>query len=135
MESVIYLADVSHIPEDAWAIMKPSSDEAPLPVFILDCLRIEPHLSHIGLLDSISIARRMKATRTYLTGFGHEMTFEDWTAVGHVVEGAAVEKTALTLDGKKAVDLVPPGDPIWLRPSVDGLRVFISDTGEVWDSE
>lgn len=131
---MIYLSDVSHIPEDIWAYLKRSDVDVP-PVFVLDCLRLQPHTSHLGIADSVEIARRMGAQRTYLTGFGHEVSHDEYVTITEQVGGKRKTKTQLTTMEKSGLALIAEGEPIWMRPAFDGLRVFVSDQGKVKDEE
>ncbi|KII93635.1 hypothetical protein PLICRDRAFT_35866 [Plicaturopsis crispa FD-325 SS-3] len=131
---LVYISDVSHIPDDTWSLLEqPRPDEGPLPVFVLDCLRLHPHTSHLGFGDSVKTARRLAAQRTYLTGFGHEVSHDEYVRIGEAVGGADVESTSLTKVEAKGVSLIGEGQPLWLRPAHDGLRIFISEDGRVRD--
>jgi phosphoribosyl 1,2-cyclic phosphodiesterase len=81
--SVVYLADVSHIPDDAWSLLE-HHWTSPLPVFVCDCLRLYAHTSHFGLGEAIAASRRIGAIRTYLTGFGHEVSHDEYVTFGEV---------------------------------------------------
>lgn len=136
---VVYLSDTSYIPEDVWALFNRSSDDDARtpgpPVFVLDCLRLKPHTSHLGLAQSIEIARRMGAERTYLTGFGHEVSHDEYVTITEAVSGVNETKpqAVLTAVEKEGLAMVPKGDPVWVRPAFDGLRVFVSDDLKVYD--
>ncbi|HEY1064626.1 MAG TPA: MBL fold metallo-hydrolase [Pirellulales bacterium] len=56
-----YCTDVQHIPEETFAKLQG------LEVFILDCLRVDPHPSHMHLELAIETAKRVGAKRTYFT--------------------------------------------------------------------
>ncbi|KIP06930.1 hypothetical protein PHLGIDRAFT_90261 [Phlebiopsis gigantea 11061_1 CR5-6] len=140
--TITYLSDVSHIPEDIWSLFGRAGNEAQdavavvPPVFILDCLRLEPHTSHLGVAEAVAVARRMGAKRTYLTGFGHEVSHEEYVTVTETLEGGKVKPAhKLTLTERAALALVPAGEPLWLRPAFDGLRLFVSEEKEVIDEE
>ncbi|GJE87715.1 MBL fold metallo-hydrolase [Phanerochaete sordida] len=136
-DSVVYLSDVSHIPEDVWAMFGRGQagdrSQAVPPVFVLDCLRLQPHTSHLGIAEAITVARRMGAARTYLTGFGHEVSHEEYVSVCEAVGGKAPADAQLTPTVREALDLVPPGETLWVRPAYDGLRVFVSGEKTVRD--
>ncbi|KAF8334085.1 uncharacterized protein EI90DRAFT_3015134 [Cantharellus anzutake] len=51
----------------------------------LDCLRTSPHSSHFGLLQALLTAHRLRPPRTYLVGFGHELTHAEWTLIGETL--------------------------------------------------
>ena len=124
------MGDVSHIPEDTWTHLL----SAPRSVVVLDCLRPEFYVSHFGLGEAVEAARRLKPTRTYLTGLGHEITFDEYTRVGRILEGATEEREGdLTVGEQECLSMVKDGEGLWLRPAHDGLRVWISNDGEVRD--
>jgi phosphoribosyl 1,2-cyclic phosphodiesterase len=136
-DAVVYLSDVSHIPEDIWAMFgraKGADQTQPVPpVFVLDCLRLQPHTSHLGVAESVAVARRMGAQRTYLTGFGHEVSHDEYVTVSESVGGKTKAEAELTPTEKEALSLISPGEPIWVRPAFDGLRVFVSSDKQVRD--
>ena len=137
---MVYLSDVSHIPEDIWALFNRPADGSQQssvpPVFVLDCLRLKPHTSHLGLAQSIEIARRMGAERTYLTGFGHEVSHEEYVTITEAVSGGNIKYHAqLTAVEKQGLEMIPEGRATWVRPAFDGLRVFVSEDLKVRDEE
>lgn len=138
-DAIVYLSDVSHIPEDVWSLFHRGADDDPKspvpPVLILDCLRLNPHTSHLGIAQSIEIARRMGAARTYLTGFGHEVSHDEYVTITEAVGGKVKPKALLTAVEKEGVDLIPEGESIWMRPAYDGLRIFVSEDFEAGDEE
>lgn len=124
-----YISDASHIPDHIWPILEPrrteDGQETRLPVFILDCLRLKPHTSHLGLEQAISAARRVNARRTYLTGFSHEVTHEEYVRLGEIVGGAEYEGGTLTDNERAGSKLLGEGDKLWMRPAHDGLRISV----------
>ena len=119
---LVYASDVSHIPEDTWAILEGS----PIKVFVLDCLRLCAHASHMGLSESMAAARRLRASRTYFTGFNHEIGHDEHITIGRFVGREINAETAdLTATERTGISLVGEGPPIWVRPAHDGLRVFV----------
>jgi len=102
-------------------------------VAIVDCLRPDAHISHYGIKEAVNIARRINAQRTYLTGFAHEVSHDEYVTIGEFVGGKLAEN--LTVKEKYAIDLVDEGENIWLRPSHDGLRVEVTEEGVVMDNE
>lgn len=134
-DSLVYLSDVSHIPEDVWGFLKGDETTGSVPpVFVLDCLRLQPHTSHLGLAESITIARQMGAQRTYLTGFGHEVSHDEYVTFCEAASGK-VKKVGLTSTEKVGLPLVGEGKRVWVRPAYDGLRVFVSDKKVARDEE
>lgn len=86
-----YVSDISFMPESAWETLgkfcsltpksptaeegtnslslAKSSDKKPrIQALIIDCLRIESHMSHFGFPQAIEVARRIGAPRNYLVG-------------------------------------------------------------------
>jgi len=131
-EAVVYLADVSHIPDDSWPIIESSPET--LPVFILDCLNIQAHVSHFGWAEAITTARRVAAQRTYLVGFCHKLSHDECVTLGEALGGKEIaDTTELTVKQQEGLALIEEGEKVWLRPAHDGLRVFISEDGGVRD--
>ncbi|THH11772.1 hypothetical protein EW145_g440 [Phellinidium pouzarii] len=127
-DAMVYISDVSYIPEDTWSmLLAPNTlnEQKHSPtVFVLDCLRIEPHASHFGLKQAMEAVRRLGASRSYLVGFTHDMTHDDYTeifqSVGEVKGGASTDIV------RRAMDIAGDGEPQWVRPAYDGLRLLIS---------
>ncbi|KAG6844279.1 hypothetical protein H0H87_008228 [Tephrocybe sp. NHM501043] len=131
---LVYMSDVSHIPDDKWPIIESRRpDNLPLPVLVVDCLRLRPHTSHFGLENAIDTARRAGASRTYLTGFGHEVAHDEYVTLGEAVGGKTFAGETLTDTVKTGLEIIREGENTWVRPSHDGLRVFIEADGRVND--
>lgn len=149
-DSVVYLSDVSFIPDDS--VLKSASGI--LPVIILDCLTLKSHTSHFGLVDALDTALGVAAQRTYLTGFGHRVSHDEYVTLGEMIQRGsgtlttdASQQTARVQDGLELIKqyftglslphqqaLIDTGAKgIWLRPAHDGLRVCISPEGVVRD--
>ncbi|KAF9480604.1 hypothetical protein BDN70DRAFT_856608 [Pholiota conissans] len=124
---LIYISDASHIPEESWDIISPKASGNHVPVCVLDCLQLKPHASHFHFAKSVSVARRIRATRTYLTGFCHAATHEEYVALGEVVGGAIRDKQEMLAMEQNGFCSVEKGDSIWIRPAHDGLRVTVND--------
>ncbi|KAN0124941.1 Beta-lactamase-like protein [Russula decolorans] len=134
-DSVIYLSDVSRISEESWAVLNQPSRSDPshqYAVAIVDCLRPLAHISHYGIREAVNVARRINAQRTYLTGFAHEVSHDEYVTVGKYVGGKAVDNP--TVKEKYCIDMIDEGRRIWLRPSHDGLRFEVSRSGIVRDN-
>lgn len=136
-DCVTYISDVSHIPEDVWDFIQPKANghggaNVP-PVFVLDCLRPKPHTSHLGINESVQYARRMGAQRTYLTGFGHEVSHEEYKRVLEAVGGKEIPVTERSASEEKCLEFIQEGKELWVRPAFDGLRVFVNGDGEAKD--
>lgn len=134
-DSVIYLSDVSWISEESWAVLNQPSKSDPshqYAVAIVDCLRPLAHISHYGIREAVNVARRINAQRTYLTGFAHEVSHDEYVTVGEYVGGKAADNP--TVKEKYCIDMIDEGRCIWLRPSHDGLRFEVSRSGIVRDN-
>ncbi|EJF66422.1 hypothetical protein DICSQDRAFT_130703 [Dichomitus squalens LYAD-421 SS1] len=129
--AVTYISDCSKIPDDVLADLLSS----PIPVLVLDCLRLKAHLSHLSLAQAVEYARQLRAQRTYLLGFSHEVSHEEYEVMLRAVGGHRVPKNRMTemvTAGLDTLDL--GGEKIWIRPAFDGLQVFVSDKGEARDT-
>jgi len=69
-----YLTDVSAIPQQSLLLLQG------LEVLLLDCLRYQPHHTHINLEQSLEYAGRIKAANTYLIHMTHEMEYAELSA-------------------------------------------------------
>jgi hypothetical protein len=131
---IIYMADVSYIPDDAWPII----NAHPLALCALDCLQLTTHSSHMALDESVAAARRINASRTYLLGFSHRVSHEEYLTIADFAGlesevRASRDRVNLTEVEKTGVDMLGDGAPIWLRPAHDGLRAWINPQGQVRD--
>ena len=72
--NVAYLTDVSHIPEETYALLDG------LDVLMLDCLRPVPHPTHFGVGQAIEAATRIGARRTVFIHMTHELEFHALSA-------------------------------------------------------
>jgi hypothetical protein len=134
-EDIIYISDASYIPDKVWPLLTPSKGSPRIPVCVLDCLQLKPHVSHLHLAESISVARRIGAQKTYLTGFCHEMTHDQYVNVASTLEVHSAQghrPTFSTLE-REALATIAAGDPLWVRPAHDGLRVFVHSDGTARD--
>jgi len=68
--NMAYLTDISEIPESSLALLQG------LDVLLLDCLRYQPHHTHINLEQSLKYAGLIKAKNSYLIHMTHEMEYE-----------------------------------------------------------
>ncbi|QRW11698.1 beta-lactamase superfamily protein [Ceratobasidium sp. AG-Ba] len=124
---IVYMSDVSFIPDAAWKIIDQISADrkTPLPVLVVDCLGLEPHTSHFSLCQSIEAARRVASLRTYLTGIDHGVSHELYVDIterlGDFVSGRPSPQSPDIDTGL----LARKGDPIWIRPAHDGLKLII----------
>ncbi|KAJ6519417.1 beta-lactamase-like protein [Mycena sanguinolenta] len=130
-EDLVYISDCGAIPDDAWSALFPASGRQ-LPVCILDCLELRTHPSHFGLEQSVEAARKIGAKRTYLLGFSHKLAHDEYVKIGKVIGGAAVPMD-LTENEANGMELIGKGDPIWVRPAHDGLKIEIFPDQKVTD--
>lgn len=68
--NIAYLTDVSEIPEASFDLLRE------LDILLLDCLRHQPHPTHINLEQSIAYANQIKAKNTYMIHMTHELEFD-----------------------------------------------------------
>jgi hypothetical protein len=133
-DAIVYMSDVSHIPEDTWSLLEHQSRSGLLPVFVCDCLRLHAHASHMGLGEAIATSRRLGASRTYLVGFGHDVSHDEYVVIGEVAGGHHKrELDSMSVMERRGTDLIEDGKPLWIRPAHDGLRVFVSKEDAVRD--
>tara|TARA_B100000787_G_scaffold147338_1_gene118256 strand:+ start:1027 stop:1797 length:771 start_codon:yes stop_codon:yes gene_type:complete len=65
-----YITDASEISENSMKLL------AGVDVLLLDCLRIEPHFTHLCFSESIEIAKKINAKETYLIHMTHSLEYE-----------------------------------------------------------
>ncbi len=65
--NVAYCTDTNEIPADRWPLLEG------LDVLVLDALRHKPHPTHFSLSESIDVAQRLGAKRTYFTHMSHDL--------------------------------------------------------------
>jgi hypothetical protein len=122
-ESLIYISDVSFIPDKTWAILEELRERNGQPsVAIIDCLRPEKHTSHFGLKEAVSTARRIGAMRSYCVGFGHDAPHTAYENIFGAMDGRG-DGDGLTTAEQRGIEMIEVGDPIWIRPAYDGLQV------------
>ena len=66
-----YMTDVSEIPAHSVALLQG------LDVLLLDCLRYQPHTTHINLQQSLHYAQLIGAAKTYLIHMTHDLEYTD----------------------------------------------------------
>jgi len=131
-DSIVYISDVSFIPDDTWALLE--SAKKPMPVLVLDCLRLVAHTSHMGIQEAVATVRRLGPRRTYLTGFGHEVSHDEYITVGKAAGGEIpIDTIDMSTTVRRGIKRIGEGKPVWIRPSHDGLRVFVSNDDSVKD--
>ncbi|EUC67173.1 RINT-1 family protein [Rhizoctonia solani AG-3 Rhs1AP] len=140
---MVYMSDVSHIPNDTWETIQSNSpgfgnqknsgsssgvanQTGRYRVLVVDCLRLEPHTSHFGIQGAFDAAKRVNAHRTYMVGFGHRIPHDDWNSIGEYLEGRDMNEKQLERPNVLgAMGILPQGgEPVWIRPAYDGLRLL-----------
>ncbi len=66
-----YLTDLKTIDKNEICKLKD------LEVLVLNCIRIEPHYSHLNLQEAIDLINKIKPKKTYLTHISHLLGFHD----------------------------------------------------------
>ncbi|KAF8528032.1 beta-lactamase-like protein [Hysterangium stoloniferum] len=135
IRDIVYISDVSYIPETAWSVIE-TARRRPYSVFIVDCLKLIPHISHFGLAQAVTAARRLGGMElnTYLVGFSHDISHATWEKIGRILERSE-DDNGEELDEvtKSALLLVPKGPALRIRPAHDGLRLCFGKDGDIWE--
>ena len=133
-DKAVYISDVSHIPEDVWSsLLTPSSSEEtrPVPLLVLDCLRVTPHTSHFGLKQAVETVRRLGARRSYLVGFTHDLTHEAFSEILQIVSGKVQGSEVSSKAVQDAINMIKGDGSYWVQPAHDGLRLVVTPDGNV----
>lgn len=128
-QRIVYMGDVSFIPDETW----PHLLSTPRSVVVMDCLHPEFYVSHFGLGEAVQAARKLKPIRTYLTGLGHEIMYDEYVRVGEILGGCEVGQECLTDGEKECLGVIEEDEELWIRPAHDGLRVWVGDDDNVRD--
>jgi len=72
IKSVAYVTDCHYIPPQALESLRD------LEVLVLDCVRIEPHRTHLNLERALEMISIIKPQMCYLTHLGHDFEYEEW---------------------------------------------------------
>ncbi len=67
---VAYCTDVKEIPPDSLSLLEG------LDVLILDCLRDEPHLTHMNVEEALAVIARLRPKRALFTHISHRLEHE-----------------------------------------------------------
>lgn len=124
------MTDVSLIPDDAWPVIQVGGQKS---VLVIDCLRLRGHMSHMGVREAGEAIRRIGAKRSYMTGFNHDVSQEEYVRIGEGVIGQGGEENETVKRGIEMMREGLEGEVHWVRPAHDGLRLHIDRAGRVWD--
>ena len=64
-----YATDLNFIPDETLAALQG------LDVLVLDCVRIKPHATHLGLNEALEYIEKIKPRRAYLTHLNHDVLY------------------------------------------------------------
>jgi phosphoribosyl 1,2-cyclic phosphate phosphodiesterase len=73
IRDIAYATDCSYIPNSSLEKLRG------LDVLVLDCVRLEPHGTHLHLDKSLEIISDLRPKRTFLTHLGHDFDYAKWT--------------------------------------------------------
>ncbi|MCC7440079.1 MAG: MBL fold metallo-hydrolase [Bdellovibrionales bacterium] len=73
INSVAYVTDCHYIPPESLDRLRG------LKVLILDCLRVQPHDTHLTLDRALEVISELRPSRTYLTHLGHDFEYRRWS--------------------------------------------------------
>jgi phosphoribosyl 1,2-cyclic phosphate phosphodiesterase len=74
-ENIAYLTDVSAVPESSLPLLEG------LEVLIVDCLRHNPHPTHLTVQQALDLVERLKPRQTFFTHMAHELGHEETNAL------------------------------------------------------
>jgi len=85
-----YATDLNFISEETIAGLQG------LDVLVLDCVRLKPHSTHLGLNEALAYAERINAKQTYLTHLNHDVLYSRDAAllpdgIQFAVDGLVIE--------------------------------------------
>lgn len=63
--SIAYITDANHIPEEEFEKLKH------LDVFVINCVKYNPHPSHFGLEAALAVIKRVGAKKSFITHISH----------------------------------------------------------------
>ena len=85
-----YITDASEIPDNSMKLLEG------IDVLLLDCLRMEPHFTHLSFNESVEIAKKINAKQTYLIHMTHNLEYESLKKI--LPEGVYVGYDGLKLE-------------------------------------
>ncbi|KAI6134090.1 beta-lactamase-like protein [Pisolithus croceorrhizus] len=132
--AIVYMSDVSRIPQDAWELIETGGRKS---VLVIDCLRLRPHTSHMGVRDAAATVQRIAAERSYLIGFSHDLHHEEWVTIAKAAGNDPIDLSNKSRSVCEGVAMIleekDDGEERWVRPTHDGLRVLVAKDGSVRD--
>jgi len=96
-----YCTDVSAIPPETYPLLRG------LGTFVLDALRHRHHPTHLSLAESVDIAERVAARRTYFVHMAHDLPHEETNAA--LPDGMRLAHDGLTLGVVQPITSPAPG--------------------------
>jgi phosphoribosyl 1,2-cyclic phosphate phosphodiesterase len=88
---VAYVTDCSYIPNHSLERLRD------LEVLVLDCVRIQPHPTHLNLERALEVVENVRPRKTYLTHLGHDFDYASWTR--KLPKGVALAYDGLKIRG------------------------------------
>jgi phosphoribosyl 1,2-cyclic phosphate phosphodiesterase len=73
IDDIAYVTDCSYIPSSSLEKLRE------LDVLVLDCVRLEPHKTHLHLSKSLEIVAELGPRKTFLTHLGHDFDYAKWS--------------------------------------------------------
>ncbi len=73
INNVAYVTDLTYLPDSTFRQLRG------LDVLVLDCLRPEPHPTHLHVDSALRLATRIGAKRTFFTHMGHELEYQKFS--------------------------------------------------------
>lgn len=68
--NLVYMTDVSEIPESSYALLQG------VDTLLIDCLRENPHPTHVSVTQSLALIERIQAKRNILIHMTHELEYQ-----------------------------------------------------------
>ncbi|HTL12719.1 MAG TPA: MBL fold metallo-hydrolase [Bdellovibrionota bacterium] len=92
INSVAYVTDCHYIPPQTLDRLRG------LKVLVLDCLRLEPHDTHLHLDRALEVISELRPAKSYLTHLGHDFEYSRWSkklprGVGLAYDGLTLRAT------------------------------------------
>jgi len=73
IDDVAYITDCHYIPKESLDRLRG------LKVLVLDCVRINPHNTHLNFDQALSVIQDLKPKQAYLTHLGHDFGHKAWS--------------------------------------------------------